>query len=136
MYMLMSHSLGDLIQKEFINLSVTHPCRDYLISLFSLPEGPTQVKGSILLEWHDIRSSGSFSTYQRLGDWITWRAGMSHIPLEFEDLHLQVASMSYKHCHHLLSGQWKLYKELSDNLPEIIGEIRYVFKALAQPHLL
>lgn len=135
MYMLMSHSLGNLIEKEFLNLSVSQPCRHYLISLFSLPEGPTPVSGSILLEWSEVRSSGSFSTYQRLGDWICWRAGMSHIPLDFEDLHLQVASMSYKHCYHLLTGQWGLYNELSDNLPEIIGEIRLIFKSMAQPRL-
>jgi hypothetical protein len=132
--MLVTHSLTDLIEKEFLNLSVSHPCRQYIISLFSLPEGPPQVKGSILLEWSEVRASGAFSTYQRLGDWVTWRAGMSHIPLDFEDIHMQVACMSYKHCDQLLKGTWKIYGELSDNLPEIIGEIRGIFKSFAQPH--
>lgn len=125
--MLTTHSLGNLIEKEFMCLPVSEPTKWYLISLFSLLEGPPPVTQGIILEWVETRQSGSFSSYQRLGDWITWRAGMSHMPLEFEEHHLHVACMSYNHCNRLLSGEWGLYDELSKNLVKIIGEIRNSF---------
>lgn len=120
----MRHPLEELISLEFENIRCSKEAKAYLISLFSTPNGPDPIGGSLVLEWGRAVTGWSFYEHQKIGDWITWRSGYSTTKLEFNDINIAIGSAAYYKCYIILNHKWDVYKELSTDLSRITSEIR------------
>lgn len=73
---------------------------------------------SVVTQFALARERGDFVAFQRLGDWILW--ARSIVPtVDHVDVWESVGRLSYDACHRLLRGQWKVYEELADGLPDL-----------------
>ena len=95
----------------------------YIVGVLARPDVPS---GSIILEYAKARHAG-FHALQRLGDGVTWLAiaAPEHLGAH-ENVAVGVARASYSTCYRLLSRRWKLYEELSEELPRLITDVRSV----------
>ena len=77
-----------------------------------------------MLAYARARERGDFASFQKLGDWVLWAETM--VPKSFENFGLAdtVGRRSYAACYRILQGKWQLYRELADELPEIVVQVR------------
>ena len=81
---------------------------------------------SVTLLFAQARSKHDFLSYQNLGDWIFFSNTMA--PAHLHDASIEyyqtVARLSYYSCYKLINRQWKLFEELSDNLPKLEYQVK------------
>lgn len=88
-------------------------------------EGDVLGTGSVVLAYQDASARSDFAAYQRIGDWILWVDVV--MPDRFNSNRTTVETigrLSYYACHRILRGQWALFEELADALPEIALDAR------------
>lgn len=80
---------------------------------------------SIVLAYLDAVERGDFVAFQRIGDWVLWSDVVlpGSIKHSREIVHA-VGQRSYRSCHRILQGQWALYEELANDLPQIVLHVR------------
>lgn len=119
----------NVFKKCFDDLKTSEELKAYLSSLFyTMIRTPTDnelPKKSIVLSYFDAKIDGDFDKYKRIGDHVTWTATMFPESLsEHYDMSVDIAKSSYYACWRLLRNKWKLYKELGDDLQNVIVEAR------------
>jgi len=75
---------------------------------------------SIVLAFQDASLKGDFTSFQQIGDWVLWIDTImpEHLDGNREAIE-SIGRMSYRSCNRILRGQWRIYEELADELPEI-----------------
>jgi hypothetical protein len=93
-------------------------------------DGADMSRQSITLAFQDAAVSRDFEGFQRLGDWVLFVDTMypDHFQLNREIVET-FGRRSYYSCHQILRGQWRLYEELADRLPNIAAGARRLLSA-------
>ena len=77
---------------------------------------------SVVLAFADAKMTGDFVRFQELGDWVLW--ARSILPtVDNVDVIETLGRQSYEACHRLLGRQWRVYEELSQDLPTIARQV-------------
>jgi len=99
----------------------------YVADVLSHPSRCDMSKESVVIAFSKARETMRFETFQRIGDWTLWSlSNMTSLDVSIETVHESFGSMSYAICDSMLKGQWKLYKTLSIELPELTKKISTV----------
>ncbi len=100
--------------------------RAYIISIFTKYKSSEFdfSKENITLLFAQARFNHDFLMYQNLGDWIFFTQSWAPEHFKSEDYYQSIARLSYYSCYKLINKQWKLFEELSDQLPYLEFEVR------------
>ena len=81
---------------------------------------------SIVLAYRDAVATGSFTEFQRIGDWVLWAQVVvpEHVA-PHRELVQSIGRLSYYTCHRILMGKWRVYEELADELPTLARHVRH-----------
>lgn len=80
---------------------------------------------SVVLAYRDAVLDGGFAAFQRIGDWVLWADVVLPRSIEpSKDVVHAIGQSSYRSCHRILRGQWALYEELADELPQLVVHVR------------
>lgn len=108
--------LSDVLQ----HVTCTRDTNSYITSVLSNKN--IVEKNSVVLAFYNARLSGSFVSFQEIGDWVLFKHSI--FECDDRDVQLTVARLSYYSCYRLTKYTWPLYEELADQLPAFTKQIR------------
>lgn len=86
---------------------------------------------SLVLVYDKALQAGDFAGFQRIGDWVLWVRTFASPSIRCEPkLVDSLGQASYSACHRIMRGQWKVYEELSLQLPILTAMTRARLKSL------
>ena len=120
-----SETLEDFFINKINKLSCRDDTKAYIVNLFSNINTNNLSNEIICLEYLNAREKYNFEKYQNIGDWILFVKTLYPTSLNnaSEDYYFSLAQSSYYKCYIMINKSWKLYEELSDNLPIIIKDL-------------
>ena len=90
--------------------------------------GDDMSRQSIVLAYAAAKNSGDFAAFQRLGDWVLWvDCILPGAIVDEKALVESIGRLSYYTCNRMLRGQWIVYEELADELPNIAVHVQRFF---------
>lgn len=113
---------GDRLEK----LRVHEDTRSYILGVFNdMGRGIGDLSDeSMVLRYYDAVLTGDFKKFQMIGDYVLWATAMVPQSIKEHQLVMSLGQKSYQTCWRLMRGQWTLYNELGERLPEISAEIK------------
>lgn len=116
--------LDDWFAGQLTNLRCGSEARAYVVGVLSTRIDDMSDE-SVVLAYRDAAETGSFATFQRIGDWTLWASAFAPHPSKAQrDLIERFGRLSYFSCYRIMRGQWRLYEELADELPAIVYDVR------------
>lgn len=114
------------------SIEVQDATRAYIIDVMSSPGHDCNLHDrSIVLAYYDACSTGSFSSFKRIGDWVLWIASFAPESIEVHrDVNESIGRLSYYACHRILNKKWHLYEELADDMPKIVHNVQLALCAM------
>jgi hypothetical protein len=108
------------------SIEVQDATRAYIIDVMSTLGYDCNLHGqSIVLAYYDACSTGSFSSFKRIGDWVLWVASFAPESIEIHrEVNESIGRLSYYACHRILNKKWYLYEELADDMPKIVHGVQ------------
>lgn len=108
----------------------------YVVGVLSRVRYETDMsKESVVLAFHDARFTGNFATFQRIGDWALWLGSFHPSTMKNNCNVIETfGRLSYHACHRIMQGQWVIYEELADELPNIVERVNLKLKPLSLDH--
>lgn len=122
-----NNELSAWFETRLKHVNVEEDTRAYIVGLFlemSVSSAGDMSNESIVLAYANAIETGDFCLFKRCADWILW-AGV-HVPTNFESFELasNIGMKSYASCDRIMMHKWPVFKQLSSQLPEIIGNTR------------
>lgn len=125
--MLVVHAhLAGWLDTEIGDIGVSRETRAYLISTLdrvSRDPGLDMSDSSIILSY---ASAAGFPDFQRIGDWVLFRTSI--LPTENDRIAIDFGRLAYARCYRIVRS-WRVYDELSDDLPRVVRSIRSKVRA-------
>jgi len=88
-------------------------------------EGQDMSHQSVVLAYQDARLKSDFAGFQRIGDWVLFIDSVH--PQHFDGVRETVETLgrlSYYRCFRLMGGTWRVYEDLTDELPSLAAKVR------------
>lgn len=125
----MSLHIRDWFDERIKHIKCDEKTRAYIVGVYSEQVFVSKDLSdqSIVLLYHN---ADGFQTYQSIGDWVLWLGTFCEPAFKkHETVYESFARLSYYRCYELLNRQWKVYEELADDLPRILGESRKILQS-------
>jgi len=86
-------------------------------------------KDSVTLLFSQAQDKKDFFIYQNLGDWIFYTKSIfpEYLKEASEEYYNNIARLSYYNCYRIMKT-WKVYEQLADEFPLLVGAIRNIIK--------
>lgn len=124
-------SLVGWFNDRLIGLNASDEAKAYIVGVlndFRRAEDDLS-KTSLTLEYFAATQSGDFRRFQRIGDWVLYSHAMfPNVDGAMRGLETELGRNAYGSCWRILRGQWTVFVELSDRLPEITTEVRTLIR--------
>jgi len=127
--MIISHgNINGFFDELLDDLKCQKDTRSYIVGIFGKYRS-TEFdfsKDSIGDLFCQARNKHDFSLYQNLGDWLFFSNSIApqHLQFASKDYYDNIARLSYYSCYKLINGQWRLFEELADNLPNLEEQVK------------
>lgn len=112
------------------DLDVSPEARAYTVSTLDRISRDPQLdmsRESIVLSY---AAAGGFPDFQRIGDWVLFKASV--LPTEDDGLIVDFGRLAYARCYRLVRS-WRVYDELSDDLPRVVRSLRGAVRRAPAP---
>lgn len=100
-------------------LPCEHDTKAYIVSIYTKYRSATYdlSKDSLTILFSQAKQNQDFESFQNIGDWVFFSNTIipAHLAHASEDYYHTLARVSYYSCYRLISRQWRLFEELSDN---------------------
>ncbi len=125
----MSHQLFKTTFDEFITERLDNirysqiETKEYIKGTFIKYIKPVNIpNNNVTLLFAKAKKEYSFQQFQELADWILFIKSMypTYLKGASPEYYNTIAQLSYYNCYKIVNGEWKLFEELSDNLPYFI----------------
>lgn len=121
-FVLVVHAeLAGWLDAEIGDIGVSREARAYLVSTLDRVSRDPHLDmsdSSIILSY---ASAAGFPDFQRIGDWVLFRASI--LPTCNDRIAIDFGRLAYARCYRIVRS-WRVYDELSDDLPRVVAEIR------------
>lgn len=119
----------DMFFQEILNdIECQQDTKAYIVSIFGKYKSASfdLSKDSVTLQFAQARQKQNFFTYQNLADWIFFinTIAPQHLNFASKEYYDTIAQLSYNSCYKLINKKWKLFEELSDNLPNLEKQVK------------
>lgn len=119
----MAGILNDFFTNQLENLRCDRDTKAYIISVLKKFKNASEdcSKESITTLYAQAKYSQDFFTFQKVGDWLFLCSSMfpEHLNNASMDYYFSIGQSSYYYCYLILQRKWKLYEQMSDQLPEL-----------------
>lgn len=127
-------TVSGFFQEKLEDLDCQPDTKAYIISIYDKYKNSESdlSKDNITLLFIEAREKHSFSSYQRIGDWIFFSNTFApkHLNNASKEYYDTLGMISYHACYNLINRQWKLFQELSDNFIKLEEQVKIKFKKL------
>ena len=132
---IVSNNITNFFEDLLTDLECQRDTKAYIVSIYGKFRSADfdLSKDSVTLLFAQARNKHDFLSYQKIGDWLFFSNTMApaHLHDASIDYYQTIARLSYYSCYNLINKQWRLFEELSDNLPRLESQVKNKLKSIS-----